>query len=375
MTKIVSIVWYKVLPARFGGQKGIASFNNYLARIHPLVCLCSSSNEAVPDLPYRLIPKLPTSKWQFLQPSCWNLIRQTILDEKATHVIIEHPYYGLAAVRARRSTGAKLIVHSHNIESERFREMGKWWWKLLHWYEGWTYRQADLNLFKTADDLQWAVRHFGVAEKNCLLLPYGAEPEAYREKSQAQDLVRAKHAIRPDEKILLFAGTLDYPPNARAVKAIVSELAPRLSAQGLKYRIIICGRNQLKEKYDLDSMQHPQVTMAGEVEDIGTYFDAADVFINPVLEGGGIQTKNMDALAHHCNVVCFDRMTDHKLRITAGAKLFCCQNGDWDGFVTHLQLAIKYEGLTPHSFFETYNWGGIIRNLTEKMRSLDQEDT
>lgn len=369
MTKIVSIVWYKVLPARFGGQKGIASFNNYLARIHPLVCLCSSSNEAVPDLPYRLIPKLPTSKWQFLQPSCWNLIRQTILDEKATHVIIEHPYYGLAAVRARRSTGAKLIVHSHNIESERFREMGKWWWKLLHWYEGWTYRQADLNLFKTADDLQWAVRHFGVAEKNCLLLPYGAEPEAYREKSQAQDLVRAKHAIRPDEKILLFAGTLDYPPNARAVKAIVSELAPRLSAQGLKYRIIICGRNQLKEKYDLDSMQHPQVTMAGEVEDIGTYFDAADVFINPVLEGGGIQTKNMDALSHHCNVVCFDSMIEPAMALLAEKKIFACPGSDWERFVSLVKLACLSSLPTPASFFEAFSWQKAINRLSERIQA------
>lgn len=43
MSKILSIVWYKVLPPVFGGQKGIAGFNKHLAKHHPLVCLCSST--------------------------------------------------------------------------------------------------------------------------------------------------------------------------------------------------------------------------------------------------------------------------------------------------------------------------------------------
>ena len=137
MTKILSIVWYKVHPAIFGGQKGIAGFNKELAREYSLVCLCSFNNEAGLETNYQVLPKLPVHKKQFLSPRCWETIRQVALKEKPTHIILEHPYHGIAAVKASRATGAKIILHAHNIESQRFRQLGKVWWWPLHFFEKW----------------------------------------------------------------------------------------------------------------------------------------------------------------------------------------------------------------------------------------------
>ena len=130
--RILSIVWYKVLPPIYGGQKGIALFNQYLARHADITCLCSRDNQD--SVPYRLIPELPVGKRQFFNPSCWSLIRKTAREQQSTHIILEHPYHGIGAVKAIKDTGARLVVHSHNIESVRFRQLGKPGWQLLAQY-------------------------------------------------------------------------------------------------------------------------------------------------------------------------------------------------------------------------------------------------
>jgi glycosyltransferase involved in cell wall biosynthesis len=361
--KIISITWYKVLPPKFGGQKGIALFNHYLSRLHPLACVCSGNNEVSQDIPYKVLPVLPVSKSQFLQPSVWKKIKDIAKKERATHILLEHPYHGLAAVRAKKATGVLLIIHSHNIEFQRFRQTGKWWWRLLKSYEKWVHRKADLNLFKTEEDRAYAIEQFGLNASQCIVVPYGIEKPVAIDKPKARQLIRARHGIQPDEKILLFAGTLDYKPNALAVESIFNELAPRLLKERFAGKIIICGRNQYLAFHYLQKLSHPAVIIAGEVADINNYFAAADVFINPVRSGGGVQTKNMDALAYDCNVVCFSTMNPAAIVKLAGNKLFMA--ADWPSFIKQLLKASQQQEATPAAFFEEYNWQKIVANFNK----------
>jgi len=238
--RFLSIVWYKVLPAYFGGQKGIALFNHYLSVDAPLDCLCSKNNESSINLPYNTIPALPNSKTQFLNPFCWKTIIATARKQKSTHLILEHPYYGIAGFLAKKILKIKLIVHSHNIEYLRFKELKKWWWPFLQWYEGWTYQQADLNIFKTTSDCNRAIHQFRLQQNKCVIIPYGTGGSfPFDEKTQARKEMEKLHGINADEKILLFAGTLDYLPNAEAVKAIYTIIAPELVKKGLLFKIFI----------------------------------------------------------------------------------------------------------------------------------------
>ena len=366
--KIISIVWYKVLPPKFGGQKGIACFNQELAKHHPLVCLCSSNNEPADDLLYKVIPGLPVSKWQFILPSCWKKIRDIVAQEKATHIILEHPYHGLAAVKACKATGAKLIVHSHNIEAERFREMGKWWWRLLYQYEKWIHRKAALSLFKTGEDKQWAIDHFKVESDACMVIPYGVTKPI--KNKEAGLLIRQRHSIAATDKILLFAATLDYKPNAIAVEYIFNQIAVEISRQNLSYRIIICGRNDHPSFQYLKKLSHPAVILASEVEDIENYFSAADVFINPVESGGGIQTKNIDALSYELNVICFDHMLAGIEMGLTNSKVFTVAKKDWKGFVTTIHKACLYPQVLPESFFYHYSFARQTEKLAARLNSL-----
>lgn len=368
--KIISIVWYKVLPPVFGGQKGIADFNNHLSKQHPLVCLCSHNNLATDAVSYTVIPQLPVGKKQFLSPFTWKKIKTVAASEKATHIIAEHPYHGISAVKTAKALKLSLIIHSHNIESQRFKQMGKWWWRLLHYYEGWVYRKADIVLFKTHADKNFAIHHFNISPAKTMVVPYGIEKNIHPGHKLAAEMIRYRHGIHPDEKLLLFAGTLDYLPNAKAVKDIYQEIAPRLKKENLPFKIIICGRNEDASFQSLKKLSHPDIIYTGEVADIHHYFSAADAFINPVCIGGGTQTKNIEALSHHSNIVCFKEMVDAELLALVKNKLFIAAGNNWENFVEQVKLALDKRTDTPEEFFEQYSWERIITNLSERMNAI-----
>ncbi len=372
MEKVLSIVWSKVLPPVFGGQKGIAHFNEELAKHFDLVCLCSRNNVVKEDFGYKALPYLPLNKRQFLNPVTWGKIKSVAVKEKPSCIILEHPYHGIAAKKAAKVCGALLVVHSHNIESERFRELGKWWWKLLGKYEGWIHRKADLSLFKTEIDRDFAIHTFKLQPGKCIVLPYGIEQT--EPIAAAGDIIRKRHCINETEKILLFAGTLDYSPNADAVENIYRYLVPGLEKQGIAFRIIVCGRNNKKSFSYLNKLAHPSVIKAGQVQDIGNYFQAADAFINPVLSGAGIQTKTLDALSHHCNVVCFEKMVAGIPVELTGRKLSIAENSNWNDFSAAVSRALLTKEPTPPAFFEYFSWQNNVQRLSQTLTAIINKD-
>jgi hypothetical protein len=372
--KILSIVWYKVLPPQFGGQKGIAYFNHQLARHHPLVCVCSNNNEPADDLLYTVRPILPQSKWQFLQPSSWKKIKTTAIEEKATHIILEHPYHGIAAVKAAKASGAKLILHSHNIESVRFREQGKWWWRLLALYEKWIFRKSQLVLVKSQPDMDHAINHFGVDATKCMIVPFGLLRSKIRaDKKEARRVLESRYGIGSEMKILLFGGTLDYLPNAKAVEAIYQQIVPALEKTGLPFTIIITGRNTQKSFHYLDHFTHPLVIRAGNVDDISLYFAGADIFINPVLQGGGVQTKNIEALANGLNLVAFTSMLEGIDTQLCPRKIFAVEKEEvplairWKNFVEQIVNASRSNEPVPGEFFTQYDWKKIGDAVVQRL--------
>src|SRR5689334_1972173 len=128
MAVVVSIVPYKFLPPKIGGQKGIALFNEYFGRYVNLTCVTVSSNENGYAKDYEAIAVFSNSQLRYANPFILFRLRKLVKEKKATHVLLEHPYMGWMAYFLKKLTSTKLIVHSHNMEGLRFKTIGKWWW-------------------------------------------------------------------------------------------------------------------------------------------------------------------------------------------------------------------------------------------------------
>jgi polysaccharide biosynthesis protein PslH len=363
--RILSVVWYKVLPPLFGGQKGVALFNEYLGRLAPLTCLCSKNN-GLQNTSYMIEASLPVGKSQFFNPRCWRKIFRSAKRIRATHIILEFPYYGMAGLLCQKLLRTKLVLHAHNVEALRFREQGKGWWKALFFLERLAMKTADFIFFKTEKDREKAIATYGIDSRKTGLVPYGVEPKGTINKLASKEILIQRHRFSPEAKLLLFAATLDYGPNAFAMKSMVGKLIPLLNQKAINYKILVCGRIVFRGFNYLKDIRNNNLIFAGNVTDIETYFAAADVFIDPVLSNSGVQTKMVDALNFGLNVVCFDGMQEG----IAGAenKIFAAQKNDWAAFADATVKALSHDEPTRNAFFEHHNWVTIAANAFQHLQ-------
>jgi glycosyltransferase involved in cell wall biosynthesis len=376
MTRVLSLIWYKVFPAQFGGQKGIAEFTQYLSRFVEVHVLCSENNKlSEPDFGFD--NSLPVHKRQFFSWRVFRKIRKAVTDNRATHLLIEHPYYGLLAVRIARRAGIPLVVHAHNLEFDRFREMGRWWWPILYLLERYTLRQAELTMFKTLEDRDRAIRLFGLQESRTMLVPFGItrkHPATKEERAVARKALEVRHGIPSSYKILLFNGTLDYEPNARALRHLVADILPALSRISDDFMLVITGRNEWPEYAYLKELRHDRMLQAGHVAEVETYFLGADLFLNPVDTGGGIKVKLMEALSYGLPVLSYRSGARGIDPTVCGGQLVVVEDRDVRNLVEQIPRCWNSAGGTPSAFFDRYQWESIVKEVADRLSRLRSND-
>jgi hypothetical protein len=158
---------------------------------------------------------------------------------------------------------------------------------------------------------------------------------------------------------LLFNGTLNYKPNLEALEIILKKITPvLLNNTNFKYTIIICGKN-LPAAYDeLNEYRDKNIIFAGFVDDISPYFKGVDIFINPVIEGGGIITKIVEALGYNLSVVSTKSGAVGIPVSITGEKMIIIADNDWILFANKI-ITININSSIPAIYFEHFYWNNI----------------
>lgn len=374
MIRVLSIVPYQFLPPTTGGAKSIGLFNHYFSRLARLYCVGVRKNKTPAQPGYEFLPLLSDNMLRYVNPFYFFKLKKIVLREKISHLVVEHPYYGWLGIWLQKRTGVKLIVHSHNIESLRFKSLGKWWWKLLWWYEKAVHRCADLNFFISQEDLDYAMDHFRLKPAGCAVITYGISrnaPPAPEEKKTARAEVCSAHGIDGNNLLLLYNGAFNYRPNIKGLECILKEINPLLLQSGIAYKVLICG-SHLPESYrHPEAFKEKNIIYAGFVEDIDRYFLAADIFLNPIGEGGGIKTKLVEALGAGTTAISFQNGAIGIPEGITGKKLAIIENGDVKALV---EKVMDYSSLMnesiPEGFYQHFYWGKIVKKAFQQMQAI-----
>ncbi len=110
---------------------------------------------------------------------------------------------------------------------------------------------------------------------------------------------------RPDETFppalqgpgphLVFTGKMDFRPNVDAVLWFAQEVLPELRRLGVNAHFWAVGRNPHAR---LDALaRRRDVTITGAVPDVRPYIVQSDVYVAPLLAGGGTRFKILESLA------------------------------------------------------------------------------
>ena len=366
MPKVISIVSYQFLPAKFGGQKAIAIFNKYFSRFVELNCITTQNNDPNVAEGYQVMPILSTSPLRYINPLNFYTIRKQVREKQATHLMLEHPYLGWLGLFIKHFCGVKLIIRSHNIEGKRWKDLGKWWWKILLWYEQLTHRRADYNFFIQQEDMEYAILNFKLDSTKCILVTYGVEisqSPSVEKRKLSRDKICNRHSIDPNDYILLFNGAFEYIPNRNALDYLLNQINPiLLDNDSFKYKLLICGRNIPAH---IASKSFPNVIIAGFVENIDEYFDATDVFVNPTKTGGGIKTKLVEAIAHNCNAVSTRNGAIGVDPAICNGKLLVVADNDQKLFAEGIFQVSRIQADTGAEFFQHFFEENIARRAAQ----------
>ena len=100
---------------------------------------------------------------------------------------------------------------------------------------------------------------------------------------------------RPEGRLLVFTGQMDYRPNVEAVESFARETLPAIRARCPEAIFVIVGRNPTKSVQALAAL--PGVIVTGAVPDVRGWLAAADVVVAPLRIARGIQNKVLEAMA------------------------------------------------------------------------------
>jgi glycosyltransferase involved in cell wall biosynthesis len=217
-----------------------------------------------------------------------------------TIVHFEHFWYTKYAFRLREDI-QKVIVY-HDLHHNVFLQLAKLKSTVLqkfmslitytkfYLFEKILDKRVTLKIFLNPLELQ-------ALPKNSTYLPHIVNPEITYQPARKTKLFN-----------LLFIGSYNHPPNRRSVEFIITFILPLLAEKQKNFKLNIVGPDTEKFQALIDGSSFKElVVIHGFKENINTAFQKMDIALFPILDGGGIKTKIIDALASGIPVVTTDK--------------------------------------------------------------------
>jgi glycosyltransferase involved in cell wall biosynthesis len=104
----------------------------------------------------------------------------------------------------------------------------------------------------------------------------------------------------PIENRIVYLGLLSRPPNIEAVEYFLDSVLPLVQPRVPNAAVVIAGRGAPAR---LLRYQSETIKFLGFVEDLDKLMQEASVVVVPLLSGGGIKIKVLEALARGCAIV------------------------------------------------------------------------
>jgi len=163
-------------------------------------------------------------------------------------------------------------------------------WKKLARYERTLYQQVDLCTMASAVEKETVLAM--APQSTVTVIPNGVDCGFF---SPLLD-----RAAAPAGDMLLFTGSMAYPPNHDAVLYFQHEVWPLLKCRLPHVRWQIVGRDPPR---DLLALASADIEVTGRVADVRPYMENCRALIVPLRSGGGTRIKILEALAAGLPVV------------------------------------------------------------------------
>jgi glycosyltransferase involved in cell wall biosynthesis len=301
---------------------------------------------------------------------------ETLLDKKKFDIVhIQGPWMAQYMDLVR---GPKIVLDEVDVHSlvayrqyQNTEHFGKRVYNLFEWVKCQSFeleacRQADLVLTRSEKDRRFIQSY--LPNLNVEILPpwfEGLEQFAHISEKPTE------------EKSLLFFGMMGRTRNASAALYFYEKIFPLIRETIPQVKFYIVGSSPGKKTRQLAGDK--DVIVTGYVRDVGYYYEQCTVFVAPILVGGGIIVKILNAMAAGRPVVTtpfgnegIGAIPERDIRIADSPEEFAQKTIE---LLTNdsLWYAIAKNG---RDFVQRrYNWEDAMQDLEGAYRSLMREST
>ncbi len=246
----------------------------------------------LPTLFNFLFSKEPNHAARFFDKAYLHKLQQVIADFQPDAIQFESIFLATYLPFIRQATNAICIARLHNIEYQVWARLAAQVSSLpkriylgnlakrIQRFEEKAWREFDILLPITDVDAD-IIKQSG-AGTAITVAPFGIQVE---EQANVQ---------QEEEWVGYHIGAMDWLPNAEAIDWFLREVWPALHREVPDFRFYFAGRN-MPQRFKGLSLQG--VTCAGEVPDASPFIAGKKILIVPLMSGGGIRVKILEAMA------------------------------------------------------------------------------
>lgn len=177
--------------------------------------------------------------------------------------------------------------------------------------------------------------------------------------------------IEPDPFTMVFTGLFTHFPNSYGIMYFLDKIFPLILREVPEARVYVVGKSPTRE---LLSRSSDNIIVTGFVEDVRPYMAKSQVFIIPLLAGGGIRGKALEAMAMKRPIVS-TTIGVEGINLSHGeSALFADTPNAFAKAVIRLfrdtELRENIARNANNTAFEQYNWDAKGKELDNALRSL-----
>lgn len=226
----------------------------------------------------------------------WNKIDINFNDYDVIYIDFTRWQYVIKSIKKSGYKG-KIIVRAHNVEKDYLRveyksqrTISSYIKSILAGHrEKYMVNMADMILAITPEDKKRLIDLYKVEEKKIVVCPVGVNSSKRRKKK----------SVEKGQKLnCLITGSLWFGPNATGVLWVLKEVMPKVSDI---CELTIAGAKPNDEI--MSACRKTDASLVASPESMRPYFEAADMVLVPIFDGGGMKVKIAEAMSYNLPIV------------------------------------------------------------------------
>ncbi|MFN5182933.1 MAG: glycosyltransferase family 4 protein [Bacteroidota bacterium] len=237
---------------------------------------------------------------RFDDPSMREKIKSVLIREVFDVIILDSLYVTPYVSTIRKYSKAKIVLRAHNIEHKIWERkylqesnpIKKSYLKLLasrlKKYEQKSVSEVDGVAAISIEDVKYFKKNFSLPIE---FIPFGFD-ERPVPKFESFNNTKA-----------YFLGAMDWHPNIQAVSWMIENIFPSIDSETRDFSITIAGNKMPSEFLNYKSNN---LIVKGKIDDPISFSDDFGIMLAPILSGGGLKIKVVEAMALGKTVITTD---------------------------------------------------------------------